>query len=211
MNFEIFIKGILIGFFSSVPIGPIGLIIMQRTLNKGYKAGFIAGTGAALGDTFFASIAAFSISFIHSFIEQQQQILRIIGGLILIILGIRIFFSNVITQIRTKNSGTKAISLEILKIFFLTLSNPLTIFVFGAVFAGFNIVVKERTYFELIQLIFGVFIGASLWWTILVIVVNLFRKKFKIRQLWWLNKIMGLLISIFGLISLVSTFIIKNL
>lgn len=210
MNISIFFKGILTGFISSIPIGPIGLIIMQRTLNKGYKIGFISGFGAALADTFFAFIAAFGISFIHNFIEQQQQILRIIGGIILIILGIRIFFTNVITQVRSKSYGTMNISIEVIKIFFLTLSNPLTIFVFGAIFAGFNIVVRERTFFELIQLVVGVFVGASLWWMILVIIVNLFRKKFKIRQLWWLNKIMGFIISIFGLISLVSTFIIKN-
>lgn len=209
MGIMIFIKGIILGFSASLPLGPIGLICIQKTLNKGRWAGIVSGSGAALSDTFFAIIAAFGISFISDFIEQQQFILRIIGSAILILLGLRIFLTNPAIQIRKQKLKKNNLFADFISIFFLTLSNPVTVFVFGAVFASSGLIKVQNSFFDLVLIVVGVFVGAMLWWLILVNFVNLFRSKFRLKRLWWINKITGAVIVLFGLFVLVATVFFK--
>lgn len=209
MGIMIFIKGIILGFSASLPLGPIGLICIQKTLNKGRWAGIVSGSGAALSDTFFAIIAAFGISFISDFIEQQQFILRIIGSAILILLGLRIFLTNPAIQIRKQKLKKNNLFADFISIFFLTLSNPVTVFVFGAVFASSGLIKVQNSFFDLVLIVVGVFVGAMLWWLILVNFVNLFRAKFRLKRLWWINKITGAVIVLFGIFVLVATVFFK--
>jgi threonine/homoserine/homoserine lactone efflux protein len=209
MGIMIFIKGIILGFSASLPLGPIGLICIQKTLNKGRWAGIVSGSGAALSDTFFAIIAAFGISFISDFIEQQQFILRIIGSAILILLGLRIFLTNPAIQIRKQKLKKNNLFADFISIFFLTLSNPVTVFVFGAVFASSGIIKVQNSFLDLVLVVIGVFVGAMVWWLILVNIVNLFRSKFRLKRLWWINKITGAVIFLFGLFVLIATVFFK--
>lgn len=209
MGIEIFIQGIILGFSASVPLGPMGLICIQKTLNRGRLAGLVSGAGAAAADTFYAVIAAFGISFITDFIQKEQFTLRIIGSIILVLLGFKIFITNPAIQIRKQQGKKNNLIGDFVSIFFLTLSNPITVFFFGAVFASTGILKGENSFLELIEVVVGVFTGAMLWWLILTTVVNVFRSKFRLKRLWWINKITGAVIVIFGLVAIIGTLIIK--
>jgi len=209
MDFLLFIKGIFIGLSASIPLGPVGLVCIQKTLNSRRTNGVVAGIGAALADTFFAVVAAFGISAVHNFIETQQLYLRLVGGLILLLLGLKFFLTNPAIQIRKQRNKNNNLWADFASVFLLTLSNPLTVFVFGAVFAGFGIIPRENNWYNMIMLISGVFCGAVLWWFTLVNIINIFRKKFRLRRLWWMNKIMGVIIIAFGIFAFISSFFLK--
>ncbi|HNV96226.1 MAG TPA: LysE family transporter [Bacteroidales bacterium] len=209
MDLLLLIKGIIIGLSASIPLGPVGLVCIQKTLNSKTRNGVIAGAGAAMADTFFAVVAAFGISAVHNFIETQQLFLRLAGGIILLFLGLKFFLTNPAIQIRKQRNKTNNLWADFVSVFLLTLSNPITVVVFGAVFAGFGIIPKESSWFDMIMLVSGVFSGAMLWWISLVYIINMFRKKFRLRRLWWMNKIMGVVITLFGLFALVSAFFLE--
>jgi threonine/homoserine/homoserine lactone efflux protein len=209
MGIMLLIHGIILGFSASVPLGPMGLICIQKTLNRGKLAGMVSGAGAAAADTFFAVIAAFGISFISDFIQKEQFILRIVGSIILVLLGFKIFITNPAIQIRKQKGKKNNLIGDFVSIFFLTLSNPITVFVFGAVFASTGILKGENSILDLIQVVVGVFSGAMLWWLILTSVVNIFRSKFRLKRLWWINKITGAFIVVFGIAAIIGTLVIK--
>jgi threonine/homoserine/homoserine lactone efflux protein len=209
MGIAILIQGIILGFSASVPLGPMGLICIQKTLNRGRLAGLISGAGAAAADTFYAIIAAFGISFITDFIQKEQFILRIIGSIILVLLGYKIFITNPAIQIRKQSRKKNSLIGDFVSIFFLTLSNPITVFFFGAVFASTGILKGENSFIELLEVVLGVFAGAMLWWFILTTVINVFRSKFRLKRLWWINKITGAVIVIFGISAIIGTLYLK--
>lgn len=201
---SLIIAGIAAGLLISVPLGPVGVLIIRKTLNKGRYSGYFGGAGATVADTFFAIIAGFGVSIITDFIDAYTQGIRVGGGLILMVLAYRIFTSNVVDQIRQKGKKS-TIWADFMHTYFLTLSNPLTIIVIGAIFAAGG-PGKDAGQSEILSLILGVGIGASSWWFVLVTLINLFRKKIRLKSLWYLNKITGALIFVFGLIILVSAF-----
>lgn len=199
---EIIIKGIIIGISVSAPLGPIGMLCLQRTLNKGKFVGFVSGIGAAFADTFYAVLAGFGVSLISNFLNTYQVYFRVIGGAILLFLGIHMYFTNPVKQyrnpVRKKNMVGYFVST-----FALTISNPLTVIFFGAVFAAF---VTTTTNIETLLLILGVFIGAIAWWFAIVSITNIFRNKIKLRNLYWINKFTSIGIIIFAIFASISVF-----
>jgi len=210
MSIITFVHGVILGFSASVPLGPIGLLCIQKTLNRGRWAGVISGAGAAASDTFFAIIAAFGISIVSDFIEKQQFTLRIIGSVVLVALGLKIFITNLAIQVRKQKNKKNNLLGDFISIFFLTLSNPVTVFVFGAVFASSGVIKGHNTFLDLLYVVIGVFTGAMLWWIILSNIINFFRKKINLKRLWWINKITGAVIVLFGIFVLIMTFVIKK-
>ncbi|MEA3317255.1 MAG: LysE family transporter [Bacteroidota bacterium] len=209
MEFVFLFKGLVVGFVASIPLGPVGVLSIQRTINKGLSSGVMSGMGAAFVDTIYAIIAVFGISYIINFIEQQQLYIELIGGSVLVFLGIRIFRTNPIKQLRRHRKSKSNLIEDFVSIVFLTLSNPLAIFLFIAAFAGIGIVDSEANQFSTILIILGVFLGAILWWFILSSLVDLFRSRFRLKQLWWINKIAGLAILAFGIAIFFSAIILK--
>lgn len=206
MEFHFFIKGLIIGISISAPLGPIGVLCIQKTINKGLKSGVILGFGAVLADTLYAIVAGFGITIISEFLTQYQTILRIAGGALLLVIGIRIFFSNPIKQIRKqRHEKTNHVS-DFFQVFGLTLSNPATIVVLGAVFTSLGLVGNS---YSITIMISGVFSGAFLWWIILSTIINKFRDKIRLRNLWWINKIAGGLILLLGIVAAISLFFYK--
>jgi threonine/homoserine/homoserine lactone efflux protein len=201
------IKGIIIGISVSVPLGPIGVLVIQRSLNKGFKSGFITGIGAASADIVYAVIAGFSITFISDFLIQNQTYIRIIGGGFLILIGYRIFISNPAKQIRRLRTKGNNYFKDFLTSFAVTVSNPLTILTFGAIFAGFNLLGNGDGNFKVSLLIFSVFGGAVLWWMILISIVRIFKKRIRLRNLLWINRITGILIILFAIFLIITAFI----
>ena len=154
-------RGILIGLMVSVPLGPMGVLIIQKTLQKGALAGFVAGMGAACADLFYATVAAFGLGFVINVIQTHELILQIIGGIFLIIVGLKIYFDNPLKQIRMKKRVTKkGLQGDFLTLFFLTVSNPVAIVVFMAVFAGASVFGDDPSYRIELFVLSGVVIGA---------------------------------------------------
>jgi len=203
MNLVFLIEGIIVGFMASVPLGPIGVLCIQRTLNKGRLSGFISGLGAASSDVIYAILAGFSLSYIVSFIEEQMLFLQVFGVVLLLFLGFKIFYTNPAIQLRKQKRGNSSLFQDFASTFLLTLSNPLYIFLFIGFFAGFRVVQPKDNIINQLLLVGGVFVGAALYWLILTSIVNLFRKKINLRRLWWLNKIAGGLI----IVLVISAFI----
>lgn len=192
-------KGILIGLMVSVPLGPMGVLIIQKTLNKGALAGFVSGMGAAFADLFYAMMAAFGLGFVINIIQDYEIFLQVIGGIFLLIVGLKIYFDNPLKQIRTRKRVTKTGLLgDFLSLFFLTVSNPVAIVVFMAVFAGTSVFGESPTIKTELFVLTGVIIGGGLWWYTLSTLVNIFRKKFRLRVLITINRVSGIIITILG-------------
>ncbi|HQN92697.1 MAG TPA: LysE family translocator [Prolixibacteraceae bacterium] len=210
MLIKIFWQGIIIGLSASIPLGPIGILSIQRTISKGRHAGFVSGLGAASADALYAIVAGFSISFIIDFITQYQDIIKVVGGAFLLFIGVKLFITNpakvMRKQMKQKNKGLWG---DFLSSFGLTFSNPITLFVFIAVFAGFGLIDSDYKYVSILVLISSVFFGASLWWFSLTFLVSIFRNKIKMRRLLAINKVAAVLIFGFGLFVIVSLFFPK--
>lgn len=200
-------KGILIGLMVSVPLGPMGVLIIQKTLHKGALAGFVAGMGAACADLFYAAMAAFGIGFVVNIIQAHELILQIVGGIFLIIVGLKIYFDNPLKQIRTRKRVTKTGLLgDFLSLFFLTVSNPVAIVVFMAVFAGTSVFGEDASFRVELFVLSGIVIGGGLWWYTLSTLVNIFRKRFRLRVLITINRISGIIITILGGLVILAAF-----
>ncbi len=205
------LKGIIIGLTVSAPMGPIAVFCLQRTLNKGIWIGFLSGLGAAFADTLFAAIAGFGLSIISDFLTEQQFYIRGIGGLFLIVVGVKVFYTNTIKQARKQKVTKGRIFGDFVSVFFLTLSNPITVIFFGTVFAGIGLAGEDGSSYPTLLTVSGVLIGTILWWLILATVINFFRHKIRLRSIWWINKIAGALIVILGAASVVSLMFVDTL
>lgn len=206
MEVIFFLKGIIVGLLASIPLGPVGVLCIQRTLNKGRMSGFLSGMGAASVDAIFALIAAMGLTFIINFIEQQRFFIQIIGGIVLIIMGLIVFYKNPVKQMRRQKRGKSTPYQDFFSVFLLTLSNPVAVFLFVAALASIDIVSVESPILSTLFVVSGVFLGALLWWVMLISFVDLFRKKFRLKQLWWINKIAGVLITAFGIFAILAIF-----
>lgn len=202
-------KGMLIGLMVSIPLGPMGVLIIQKTLHKGALSGFIAGMGAASADLFYATVAAFGLGFVINIVQAHELLLQIIGGIFLIVIGLKIYFDNPIRQIRQRRQGRVSktgLLGDYLSLFFLTVSNPITVVVFMAVFAGMSVFGESSSLLGEVLVVAGVFVGGGIWWYTLSTLVNIFRKKFRLRVLITINRVSGMIITILGALVILSAF-----
>lgn len=191
----------------SIPLGPIGVLIIQKTIQKGRLAGFVSGMGAAVADMFFASIAAFGLGIVINFIKAQEFYFQLVGSVFLVYVGLRIFLTNPIKQMREGvKPGKKGMLGGFLSIFFLTISNPIAVFVFVAVFAGTSVIGDHPGLKIELLLILGVLLGGALWWYTLSTIINIFRKKFRLKQLFWINRVSGIVIAVLGFLAFLTCF-----
>jgi threonine/homoserine/homoserine lactone efflux protein len=207
MLIPFFIKGIIIGLAVSVPLGPIGVLIIQRTVNKDKTSGFLTGLGASLSDVFYAVVAGFSITYIIDFIRLHQLTFHILGALIVFFLGVYIFRKNPVHDLRKYKRKGCTYFQDMLSTFLITFPNPLVVFIFLAVFASSGIAFHADQPYQAFSLVLGIFTGASSWWLTLTNLVSSFRHKFSLRVLWWVNKISGALIMILVLVSFIFSFV----
>lgn len=200
-------RGMLVGLMVSVPLGPMGVLIIQKTLHKGALSGFIAGMGAACADLFYATVAAFGLGYVVNTVKTHEVILQIVGGIFLLIVGLKIYFDNPLKQIKARRKVTKKGLLgDFLSLFFLTVSNPVTVIVFMAVFAGTSVFGDTPAFVTEILVLAGVLLGGTAWWYALSTVVNIFRKKFKLRVLVKINRVSGIIITILGGLVILAAF-----
>ena len=208
-------KGMLVGLMVSIPLGPMGVLIIQKTLHKGALSGFIAGMGAASADLFYAAVAAFGLGFVINIVQAHELLLQIIGGIFLIVIGLKIYFDNPIRQIRQRRQGRVSktgLLGDYLSLFFLTVSNPITVVVFMAVFAGMSVFGESSSLLGEVLVVAGVLLGGGVWWYTLSTLVNIFRKKFRLRVQITINRVSGMIITILGALVILSAFApFKNL
>lgn len=194
--------GIFIGIVAAVPIGPVGLICIQRTLAKNKISGLVSGFGSATADALLASVAAFSIRFIFTFINNNHILLRTTGALFLIFLGTSSIFSK-------KKDGEIKVDTKLGRVeeyisgFIMTITNPLTAFVFLAAFAGVNNIIGHNNDVSIIFVI-GVFIGSCLWWLILTTITDRIAHKINNGHIETINKWFSKLIIAVGIFLLLS-------
>jgi len=209
LDIILFFQGMLIGFMAAAPVGAVAIMTIQRTMSQGRFSGFVLGLGSALADLVYAVIAGYSITFISDFLFKHQLTLGIIGSLVLIFIGYRIFIANPIKLIRDQRSSRSNIKLvnDLITAFVITISNPIAIFTFGGLFATLGVLNDQSTFSQISIMIVGVLTGALTWWTTLVLVVNIFRSRIRLRNLFWINRITGIVVFVFGILLLVSLFI----
>jgi threonine/homoserine/homoserine lactone efflux protein len=197
----LFLKGLIIGFAMALPIGPIGIICVRKTLTEGKMHGFVIGLGAATADMLYACIAAFGLTMISDLILEQQFWIQLIGGSLLLYIGVKTYLT--LPKDPTIPADKDSLAGSFFYTVFLTLTNPLTIFSFLAVFAAFGFG-DGMSLLSATTLVVGVFVGSALWFLVLTMGVTLFRKKLDMRGLKWVNRIAGLLIIITGVVALVT-------
>jgi Putative threonine efflux protein len=201
---EILYKGIIIGILVSAPMGPVGLLCIQRTLNKGPWHGFFSGVGAAFSDVFYAGITCIGLGIVIDFIVKNQNILQTIGGILLLIYGIYTFQSNPSRNLqRPKEFSITSYSQDTVSAFFLTLSNPFIIFLYIALFARFNFFSADEKLFSILSGLLSILLGALGWWAIITFLVGKLRKIINVRGLWILNKMVGFVIILLSIVGII--------
>jgi len=200
---EIIIKGLLIGLCISVPLGPIGMLCIQRTLNRGQKYGIATGLGATASDLIYTIITLFFLSFVIDFIDAHRMIIQIVGSIVVGIFGYFIFNSNPATQPKPNEPIQHTLLGDFATSFGLTFSNPLVLFVLIALFARFEFIGINTTLFVSICGILSILSGALLWWNLLTFLVSRFRNKLNMRELKIINQSTGFIIILIGCVGLV--------
>ena len=202
MDLSFFVRGLLIGFSIAATVGPMCILCIQRTLHKGQIYGLVSGLGIATADAVYGSIAAFGLTLITNFLVNQQGWVRLIGGLFLIYLGLKILVTKPAERAATAKAngyfGAYASTL------LLTLTNPLTILSFAAIFAGIGVGGANKSSISASTVVLGVFVGSTLWWCILTSGISLSRRKFTPQWLLWINRISGIILILFGVFALIS-------
>jgi threonine/homoserine/homoserine lactone efflux protein len=200
MDTFILLKGIIIGFSIAAPVGPIGVLCIRRTLADGRLTGFLSGLGAATADLFYGAIAAFGLTFISDLLVGQAKWLNLIGGLFLVYLGVKTFLANPSNE--SAKSNANGLFGAYISTFFLTITNPLTILSFIAIFAGIQTKTTDNSYATAVTTTIGVFIGSAAWWLTLSGLISLVRDRFTSEWMKWVNRFAGLIIFTFGIKSL---------
>jgi threonine/homoserine/homoserine lactone efflux protein len=162
----------------------------------------LSGMGAATADAFYGSIAAFGLTFISDFLLQQQLAIRLLGGAFLCYLGLRAILSRPAMIDRRATSGNLANAYG--STFLLTLTNPLTILSFAAIFAGFGLAAERHSYYSAGFMVLGVFLGSTAWWLILSEVTGLLKSRLNLTSLTWVNRISGIILLGFGITALLA-------
>ena len=207
MDIHSFLRGLFMGLSIAAPVGPIGVLCIRRTLSEGLFTGFVTGLGAATADAVYGCIAGFGLTFISDTLIHHQSWLRLGGGIFLCYLGIRTFIARPSGE--GASSGGNHLAGAYVSTCFLTLTNPMTILFFAAVFAGLGVGGPKGSYASAAVLVLGVFIGSALWWLILSGSVGFLRKNFSPSWLQWVNRISGVIITAFGIAAFLSSHAIR--
>lgn len=204
-SYALFLRGLGLGFAIAAPVGPIGLLCIRRTLADGWLSGLLSGLGAASADAFYGSLAAFGLAAVYTWLSGWQTWIQMIGAAFVIWLGIQ--------TLRTPPAHHTApgdVRLGLVRAYFstllLTLTNPMTILSFLAIFAGLDLVPGGHQWSESAWLVFGVFIGSSIWWLFLSSGMYFLRQKLQPSWFVWINFAVGIGLVILGVGMMIKNF-----
>lgn len=193
-----------IGIILSAPMGPIGILCVQRTLNNGRESGFFTGIGASLSDLFYCLLVGLGISLVTDFIADHVNVLQIIGSIILIVYAGYMIMHNPVSQIRENIEQRNDHWRDMVTGFLFTLSNPLIMFLIIPLFARFSFPLPEYKFYHVILGYLFIVAGALAWWAVITFFVDKVRTHFNIRSMWLINRIIGSIILILSLYGLVT-------
>ena len=206
------IRGLAIGILVSAPMGPIGILCIQRTLNKGRWSGFVTGLGAALSDLIYALLTGLGMSIVIDFIEANQNILQILGSLVLVGFGLYLYRQNPAKNIRKANSSINTFTQDFITAFLLTFSNPLILFLYIGLFARFNFFLPESQLGHHVVGYLSILLGAVSWWFLITYVINKVRARFNVRSIWLRGiGIIIIIMSIVGFVWGIKDYFLYNL
>lgn len=194
--FSLFLKGMLIGFSIALPVGPIGLLCIRNSIAYGRNVGLLTGLGAASADTVYGAIGGFGIVAVGQFLAENNYYLELIGGIFLCYLGIKLIREKILDS--KENKVIKKGAQAFISTFFLTLTNPLTIISFAAVYAGLGVGNEEASWWDPVVISMGVFLGSLLWWFILSFASAWFRHKMSDAARKKLNIVSGTVLLLIG-------------
>lgn len=195
----IFLKGLLIALIFGIPAGVIGILCVNRSIEKGFISGFATGLGSSLADTIYAIIGAFGITLISDFLQQHQKIIGITGGIFIFLYG----FSMLRRKMKIERKETK-LSGNFISSFVMAILNPTTILTFLIAFSSFKI--KCENFFQSLFLVLGIFLGTVLWWFAISFTASRFREKFTEKGFCILRIICGIFLLGFGILCFVRSF-----
>lgn len=199
---ELLIKGLIVGILASAPMGPVGVLTIQRTLNKGRWFGMVTGLGAAVSDIIYAAVSLLGMSFVMDFIENPRNMFwfKVIGGILLMLFGIYTYLSNPTENLRPTSQNKGSLMHNGITGFLVTFSNPLIILLFIALMARFEFVVPEH-YVEQGVGYLAIFGGALIWWFSLTYLIDKLRSKFQVSTICLINRIIGSIVIVAGFIG----------
>lgn len=202
---EIVIKGMIIGIVASAPMGPVGVLCIQRTLNKGRAYGLVTGTGAALSDILYALLTGYGLSFIYDIISNQATLfwLQIIGASIMFVFGLHTFRTNPMKNTRNVSRNKSSLLQNGVTGFFITLSNPTIILLFLGLFTPLNFMLPEQPFFMQCIGYMSIFGGALLWWFFITYAVSKLRVHFDVRGIRIINRVIGAVVMVGSLIGII--------
>jgi threonine/homoserine/homoserine lactone efflux protein len=202
MDIHFLFRGMIFGLSIAAPVGPIAVLCIRRTLAEGRVIGFVSGLGTATADACYGAIAAFGLTAVSTFLVHQHTWLRLIGGIFLCYLGVVTFRTPPAARAAAADGGGLWNAYG--TTFLLTLTNPLTILTFAAIFAGIGAGELHGAYGSAALLVFGVFVGSALWWLALSSGTSLLRTRLTPATLQWVNRFSGAVIAVFGVLALLS-------
>lgn len=191
------LKGFIVGVCASAPIGPIAILVVQKSLSKGQKAGFVAGMGACVVDTVFSIVAIFALAFVQKFFDDYDLLISVAGGLIVCILGLSMSLSDPFRKMRA--DGKYSISAtDFVQALIMGLSNPGAIFVIFALFAFFGLGDSPNDW-RVAPIVLAVSAGSALYWLLISWTLSKFRNRFKMNTIVWISRITGAIVVVIGL------------
>lgn len=205
-------KGLFIGILVSAPMGPVGMLCIQRTLSKGRWHGFVTGLGAVLSDIIYATITGLGMGFVINFVQANQTPLQLIGSLVLGFFGYYIYKNNPTKSLKKQREGKLSFTQDFITGFLLTFSNVLIVLLYIGLFARFGFILPDYSLWMLIGGVACIGIGAILWWICITYIVSKLKKWFNVRGIWLLNRIVGfvvILLAIAGILSVIFEFSIQ--
>ena len=201
-------KGFLIGVIVSAPMGPIGILCVQRTLNRGRMHGFITGLGAMVSDLIYAFITLIGMGFVNTILEANEQLLQYVGSLVIVLFGIGIFFTNPLKILKPTTSAPQTrYNQDFFTAFFLTLSNVAIVFLFISLFARFNYSPLETNWFTFAIGLISIGLGALAWWFFITTYVSKLKRYFNRHALKLFNRTVGSILVLLGVLGVVGAYV----
>ena len=195
------LKAFLVGFAASVPVGPVAILVVQKSLSKGHRAGFVTGLGASVVDTLFAVIAVFALAFTQKFLSDHEVVILLAGGAILIGLGLSMALKDPFRKMKADGTSS-ASATDFMQAALMTMSNPGAIFVMLALFAFLGIADNAPSTWHVAPILLSVAGGSVTYWFLLSWGLGHFRNKFKMTTILWISRVTGALVVIIGLVLL---------
>jgi threonine/homoserine/homoserine lactone efflux protein len=195
------LRGLIIGFTIAAAVGPISLLTIRRTIAHGRLYGLVSGLGVATADASYAGIAAFGLTAVTTLLVSGRFLLGVVGGAIIVLLGVRTMLSRPGEVVR--EADRPGLPGAFASIFALTMTNPMTILSFAAVFAGLGLA-TGASFVDALVLTLAVWAGSSLWWVVLTAIVGWLRLRVSTTALLWVNRISGATLVVFGLVAIVA-------